>query len=180
MLWRDTQTVAFGIKGKYVAAWYCSPTGKTNSNGAGVDSAKLVETFKANVLKSCLDLYTPPTGGAPQMYNICFNQRETAAHNAKRALHEAKSLTVKAEMAREVQRQLNALPRGEAVSMPAASARPAAYRECGENVFTTTERERVFTATLATEGWYAGAAQYDFATHAPKNPAATRESDQFT
>lgn len=180
MLWRSTRTVAFGIKGKYVAAWYCVPSGKTDSNADGVDADKKVKTFKANVLKSCLDLYTPPTGGALQMYNVCFNERETTAHNAKRALHEARVLDAKAEIAREVQRQLNALPTGEAVSMPAASARPAAYRECGENVFTTTERERVFTATLATEGWYAGAAQYDFATHAPKNPQVTRESDQFT
>jgi hypothetical protein len=145
-----------------------------------VETAKKVDTFKANVLKSCLDVETPANGGAPQMYNTCFNEREKAAHNSKRALHEAKALAVKKDLAREVQRQLNALPRGEAVSMPAASARPAAWRDCGENVFTTTERERVFTATLATEGWYAGAAQYDFATHAPKNPQVTRKSDQFT
>jgi len=64
MLWRDTQTVAFGIKGKYVAAWYCSPSGKTNSNGNGVDSSKLVATFKANVLKSCLDLHQPVAAGS--------------------------------------------------------------------------------------------------------------------
>jgi hypothetical protein len=55
------------------------------------------------------------------MLNECFNKRETAAHNEKRAVHEAKDLTVKHEIAREIQEILNKLPRGEAVQMPAAS-----------------------------------------------------------
>jgi hypothetical protein len=114
------------------------------------------------------------------MYNECVNERETAAHNAKRDVHEAKALTTKSEIAIAIQKILNNMPRGEAVQMPAASSRPAAYRECGENIFTSTERLALFTADLATAGWYAGSAQYDFATHAPKSAQVTRQSDQFT
>jgi hypothetical protein len=122
MMWRSTQTVAFGIKGKYVAAWYCNPDGKTNSNGAGVagSTTEPMATYKANVMNSCLKLQSTASG-ALQMYNECFNKRETAAHNQKRAVHEAKNLTFKPEIAREIQQILNKLPRGEAVSMPAAS-----------------------------------------------------------
>jgi uncharacterized iron-regulated protein len=36
MLWRGTQTVAFGVKGKYVAAWYCNLSGSAGSSGAGL------------------------------------------------------------------------------------------------------------------------------------------------
>jgi hypothetical protein len=58
MLWRSTQTVAFGIKGKHVAAWYCNPSGRTNSNAAGVTgAAERAATFKANVMNSCLKLH---------------------------------------------------------------------------------------------------------------------------
>jgi len=122
MLWKNTQTVAFGVKGKYVAAWYCNPSGSTNSNAAGVtaSSTEPMATFKANVMRSCLTLHQPASG-AVLMYNECFNKRETAAHNAKRAVHEAKDLTFKSEIAREIQQILNKLPRGEAVQMPAAS-----------------------------------------------------------
>jgi hypothetical protein len=95
------------------------------------------------------------------MANDCYNKRALAAHNEKRLLHEARALTHNTAMAREIQRILNEMPRGEAVEMPAASQRAAIYRECGENVFTTstlTEAGRLslFTTDAATRGWYAG------------------------
>jgi len=64
MVWRGTKTVAFGVKGKYVAAWYCNPSGSTNSNGAGdtEGSAAYLAAFKANVMKSCLELTVPAAG----------------------------------------------------------------------------------------------------------------------
>jgi hypothetical protein len=107
MLWRETQTVAFAIKGKYVAAWYCNPSGTTNSNGAGVTASTTqpMATFKANVLTSCLT-QSATASGAVEMYNHCYNKRETAAHNKKRAVHEAKKLTMKADIARAIQQIL--------------------------------------------------------------------------
>jgi hypothetical protein len=165
MLWRGTENVAFGIKGKYVAAWYCNPSGTTNSNGAGVtaSASEPMDTYKANVMKSCLKLQSTVDG--LEMYNDCFNKRETKAHNAKRAVHEAKDLTFLPDIARAIQATLNSLPRGEAVTMPAAAQRPAAYRNCGENVFTSTSRTALYTTNAATKAWYAGSAQYDFTTH---------------
>lgn len=64
MLWRGTQTVAFGIKGKHVAAWYCNPSGTTNSNGAGVtgSATEPMATYKANIMLSCLQLHQPAAG----------------------------------------------------------------------------------------------------------------------
>lgn len=88
MLWRKTKTVAFGIKGPYVAAWYCDPSGTTNSNGAGVDSAKLADTFKANVYSSdCLEVTRPDLAKPYRIYYKCFNERELDAHNTKRSTH---------------------------------------------------------------------------------------------
>ena len=171
MIWKSTQTVAFGIKGQYVAAWYCNVSGTTNSNGQGVTASATepMATFKANVLPSCLVLETTATTGL-KMHNACFNKRETESHNKKRDIHEAKRLNYKFEIAKEIQHILNNLPRGEKVAMPAAAKRPAAYRDCGENIYTSTDRLRLFTSSLATDGWYAGSAQYDFAKHQPKNP----------
>jgi len=179
MLWRGTQTVAFGIKGKYVAAWYCNPSGASNANGVGEASATTKATlYKANVMKSCLKLDS--TSGKLLMYNDCYNKRETAAHNEKRAVHESQKLTFKFEIAREIQRLLNDMPRGQAAKMPPATQRKAAYRDCGENLYTSKETSRLFTANLATSGWYAGSAQYDFAASKPKSTSVTAQSDQFT
>jgi len=41
------------------------------------------------------------------MYNKCFNEREKAAHNEKRAVHEASALKIDKDMAREIQSILN-------------------------------------------------------------------------
>jgi hypothetical protein len=56
MLWRGTQTVAFGVKGRWVAAWYCNPSGSTNANKAGA--------FKDNVMRSCLKPQPPTAANA--------------------------------------------------------------------------------------------------------------------
>lgn len=186
-------TVAFGIKKQYVAAWYCNPRGAPfNSNGNGApNETETQKLYKDNVLESCLEVTREggSVGGKIKyMYNTCFNQRETEAHNAKRAVHVVEKLTNKPEIAREIQKILNALPRGEPVQMPAASARPVSspddsqlkLRECGESVFTSVETLRLLTAALATEGWYAGIAQYDFANHRGRSPQTRTYADQFT
>ena len=127
------------------------------------------------------------------MYNRCYNQREMAAHNKKRAIHEAKALNnavsdFKASsnafaqgIAQAIQGILSAMPREDRVKMPEASKRPEAYRECGENIYRHIgNRQELFTTTTATDVWYAGYAQYDFNTHQSKNPAFPAQADQFT
>jgi len=75
---------------------------------------------------------------------------------------------------------LNAMTRGDRVEMPTSSERPAAFRTCGENIFTGTNYVNAFTTNAATADWYAGWTDYDFAAHQPKSDAVQDNSDEFT
>jgi hypothetical protein len=127
------------------------------------------------------------------MYNKCYNQREQTAHNKKREVHEARGLNdgkafdnsanlFAQGAARTIQGILASMPRGEIIKMPDANKRPAAYRDCGENIFVNVvdTRKSLFTANIATEAWYAGQSQYDFNAHQPKSVAFSVQADQFT
>jgi hypothetical protein len=72
------------------------------------------------------------------------------------------------------------MTRGEAVEMPSASERSLDYRNCGENIYTGTNQLNAFTTNAATEDWYAGWTDYDFAAHQPKSDAVKDNSDEFT
>jgi len=189
MMWSSTMMVAFGIKKRHVAAWYCNPPqAPFNSNAYGVPTDQKAPTFKQNVMKPCVVVSTDSKGQITYMYNKCFNDRETKAHNAKRAIHVVEKLTNNAGIAREIQKILNGMPRGEPVAMPTASKRPVSppgedqikLRDCGESVFTTANVLKLLTDSLATEGWYAGIAMYDFDNHRPRSPPDRKYSDQFT
>jgi len=185
MMWKATKKVAFGIKDKHVVAWYCDAKG----NSPAADA----KAFKANVgAKNCL-VFDPKskalvekskkgstTDRAFKVYNNCYNERQRKFHNAKRQLHEARDLNFDKEASIEIQKILNAMTRGEKVEMPTSSTRPKDFRECGQNIFTGATAVAAFTTAAATDDWYAGHADYDFAKHAPKSDAKKANSDEFT
>jgi len=67
MVWKPTTSVAFGIKGRYVYARFCSPRGNQGTN----------TDYRNNVKKDC----------KKDGYDNCFMEAALKAHNEKRALH---------------------------------------------------------------------------------------------
>lgn len=54
MMWREVSSVAFGIKDKYVFAWYCTPLNVVKANAVGVKDSEQADEYKKNVYPSCL------------------------------------------------------------------------------------------------------------------------------
>lgn len=73
MVWSGTTKVAFGIKGKYVVAWYCDIKG--NANGVTASATEPAATYKQNVGTNCLQFYPVDRTMPVQMYNKCYNER---------------------------------------------------------------------------------------------------------
>jgi len=69
MVWKNTSKVGFGVRGKWVIAFYCLQKGNV---GIPAD-------YKANVGEECMK-----TGE----YNKCYAKLALAAHNKKRGFHE--------------------------------------------------------------------------------------------
>lgn len=67
MVWKSTTRVAFGIKGRWVYARYCSNAG--NTGGAS--------NYRAEVEEDCLK----------DDIDVCFQRAALRAHNEKRARH---------------------------------------------------------------------------------------------
>jgi len=70
MMWKGTKKVGFGVRGRWVIAWYCNEKGNTGNKA----------NFIKNVGEHCV---------ASNKVNSCFNDLATEQHNAKRAQHEA-------------------------------------------------------------------------------------------
>ena len=85
MVWKSTTKVAFGIKGKWVIAWYCDIAG--NNPPAPTDAA----AFKDNVGSNCLIFLTRPPQ-ALSYYNECYNTNQIAKHNQYRRIQGAPEL----------------------------------------------------------------------------------------
>jgi hypothetical protein len=69
MVWKATTEVGFGIKGRFVVAWYCEAEGNT-PNGYG-------EKWGNNVARDCDD----------DGVNTCYVERALKKHNDLRAQH---------------------------------------------------------------------------------------------
>ena len=110
MVWKATTKVAFGVKDKWVIAWYCETKG---NNGGPAD-------YKANVGDKCIN---------DDGVNTCFNDLALKAHNAKRTDHKAKPLRWHAEAAKALQGLMDADDFEGTVG-----SKPTAYSDCGENV----------------------------------------------
>jgi len=81
MLWKSSTKVGFGIKGKFVLAYYCTVGAK--------DDAKSKD-FKMNICrKDGCKLCTEDKAGKAYGFNKCFNQLGIDKHNIYRIDHES-------------------------------------------------------------------------------------------
>jgi len=87
MVWKGTTKVGFGVKDKYVVAWYCEKKAEPTSPGLS----------KSNIGKVCSN----------NGYNECYNEMALAAHNKRRKHHETTGLIFDANLARSIQLEMN-------------------------------------------------------------------------
>lgn len=153
-VWKGTTKVAFGVRGRYVVAWYCEAAATPR------DAAKTL----LNVGRAC----------NTQGYDSCYNDLQTKLHNVKRKHHETAGLEQDANAARAIQASMNRAT--FAGVMPAPGQRDPAYKDCAERVFyegDLAKRESLSVTDRVTQEWYSGMAEYDFKTNQPKAyPAA--------
>lgn len=152
LLWKDSISVGFGLKGKYVIAWYC-PKGNTGD--------------KANYKKNVGTLCTPTAGDA----NNCFNENALKAANAHRKIHGSPALTNDLTSAKTIQNLMDVggYKSGKLVL-------PSAYAACGQihytyNLQSTKAASIVMTTNIAVDTWYKGKQFYDFDKGMVKYPA---------
>jgi hypothetical protein len=88
MVWKDSTKVGFGIRGKWVVAWYCDSAGNTGSPS----------NYVANVGEECI---------ITNRVNKCYNDLAVEAHNNYRKEHEAPNLTWVSTIAEKLQTAMN-------------------------------------------------------------------------
>lgn len=113
MLWKGTKTVGFGVKGKFVVAWYCDKAETSNA-----------ERSRANIGVYCL------VGSV----NKCYNDLALKTVNKYRNNHNVGPLKFNNEAAIALQHNLNKQRPGEFL-MPEASKRGWQYTGCYQSVF---------------------------------------------
>jgi hypothetical protein len=81
MVWKGTKRVGFGVKDRWVIAWYCEDKGAVGD----------AEAFKKNVGKMCVE--------KDKKMNSCYNDKALKKHNEYRKAHSAKDLELDKDMA---------------------------------------------------------------------------------
>jgi hypothetical protein len=162
MLWKGSTTVGFGLKGKYVIAWYC-PKGNTGD----------FKVFKKNVGTKCI-----ATDGD---MNKCFNDRALKAANAKRKLHGSPALKLDADAAKAIQNLMDADGYKTAGGKgPVTLGAGSAFKKCGQIHYNYSEQDSdgaaiVMTTDNTIDTWYKGKQFYDFTKGVLKRPADQKE-----
>lgn len=113
MVWKETTKVSFGIKGRFVAAWYCSVEG---NNGDA-------ENYKKNVAKDCVK----------DGVDTCYVEMALRAHNEKRAKHRGGRPLERDDAASVVIQAI--LDKGDFTGKTSASDKTNDFEDCGENVY---------------------------------------------
>lgn len=137
MIWKETTEVAFGIKGRFVLAWYCSVAGNTPAGYAGWDK---------QVARDCDE----------DGVNTCYAEMARAEHNRVRAAHAGgRALVAHESASRAIQRAM------DAPGFDGRIADRGLYADCGENVYTAASAtpkalKEVLETNVATTTWYDG------------------------
>lgn len=164
MVWGSTTTVAFGIKGRWVTAWYCAVKGNTGG-AAG---------YKTNVKKDCVK----------DGVDLCYVELALQAHNEKRARHRGgRPLVADLAASKHIQAVLNT----ETDFSGSISNKPNQFEDCGENVYlskltTPADLKKVKETNLATDAWYSGESEYNYSTGKPRSmndAAKVKLSNEF-
>lgn len=120
VVWKATTKVGFGIKGKYVVAWYCEDQGATGD----------ADAYKKNIEESCIQ-----ANGV----NKCYNDQALKANNKKRDDHGTEELTWDEKAAEEVQKQMDALKKDgklDQTNIDLMKVGDGDFKACGQNVYT--------------------------------------------
>jgi hypothetical protein len=152
MVWAETTKVAFGIRGRWVYAWYCEKEGNQGDE----------EDYKKNVKKDCVK----------DGVDTCYLELALQAHNEKRARHRGgRPLEADLAASKHIQKILD--KEGDNFS-GSISDRPNPFDDCGENVYkhpeeSEAELKKVKNENVATDYWYSGESEYDYSTGKPRD-----------
>jgi hypothetical protein len=159
MTWQATKKIGFGLRDKFVVAWYCDAKGNSGPGNA----AATTQNYKDNVKKDCV------IDGVDQ----CYNDIALKAHNTARANHKGgKALLPYLEASKRIQARLNAA--GSDFDGSIWSKEPdRTFENCAENVYqapssSTADLEATRQTAIAVDTWYGGQAWYDFSTGKPR------------
>jgi len=159
VVWKNTDTVAFGIKDRKVYAWYCD---KGNEGSE--------DDYKKNVGEPCV-----ATG---KKANSCMNEAYLEKVNAKRALHGSPDLLEDSVAAEKIQTAMNA------DTFENDPTKVAPEDGCAQVVFTyplqSAQSEHVLMTepNTAVDKWYAGSTYYDFAKGAVKYAEGATDAEK--
>ena len=108
--------------------------------------------------------------------NVCYNELATAAHNERRAKHEASALVWDGAIAAALQKAMAAVPAASLSAMASTLtvAATSYVGVCAQNVYEETDPVKVVDLPVtdaATAGWYKGKADFDFDKGAVKHKA---------
>jgi hypothetical protein len=88
LVWKSTTRVGFGVKGKWVVAWYCQTKATPGDSLAS----------KNNIGRQCRKSGT----------NSCLNDNQLKAHNDKRKMHDTAPLEWDKDLALALQQAMDA------------------------------------------------------------------------
>ena len=161
MVWKRTTTVAFGIKGRWVYARYCSVAGNTGL------PASYIENVKQDCVKDAVD--------------VCFQAAALKAHNEKRARHRnGRPLAADPAASNHIQKVLSG------GNFKGTFNLPVQFADCGVNVYkvagtaaAVNAMERETKAQKATDAWYSGQSLYDYASGRPFDQSAAAKTAEY-
>jgi uncharacterized protein YkwD len=183
VVWAATTKVGFGVKGKWVVAWYCDAKATPAETAASIQNIGVV-CSRSGV-------------------NTCLNEAALAAHNEKRRYHATPPLEYDETIARDLQRQMDQLSDKDfkkwdgkiqlcedgatcpydATTGTATADEKAAIKaineRCMDNVYEEIDPEKLnelVTTSVATEAWYQGQAEFNYANG---EPMAWNEEAQY-
>jgi len=160
VVWSSTTRVGFGIKGKWVVAWYCE------TKATPMDSVASLNNIGKQCRKSGI--------------NSCLNDTQLKAHNDYRMMHDTKPLKWDKNLAIALQKQMDAPDDfdGNAITVHADY-----LADCTQNIYEekedTTKIIELITSNSSTDNWYKGMSQFNFESGESKAPKDVKLNNQY-
>ena len=174
-MWKASKKVGFGIKGKFVVAWYCP---KGNDPNTPKDFKKNV--CKKDGCKLCLE----DKKGVKYGYNKCYNEDAVKSTNLLRGKHNVKKVELGKDVAKGAQEHAEKLKKDDKISKSDDSKR----KKCWENTFKLPGGKEEFDLTqfdkdsvnMALKEWHDQVSLYSFTDGKAKDATDKSKTDQFT
>jgi len=178
MMWKSTKKVGFGIKGKYVVAWYCP---KGNDPATSKDFKKNV--CKKDGCKLCLE----DKKGVKYGYNKCYNEDAVKSTNLLRGKHNVKKVEFGKDVAKGAQAHAEKLKKDDKISS-SAFGDSETRKKCWENTYKLPDGKDEFdlaqfdsdSVNIALNDWHKQVSLYNFKDGKAKDNADKAKTDKFT